>query len=60
MLNIRYLESDMEIMCEKKLGGLICPRKAICEVYTDDDSRYLCRSHLDEFKSKYEEIEENS
>jgi hypothetical protein len=51
---VRYIDIDLEIPCEKSQCGLVCPKKAIAEVYTDNGSRYLCRSHLIEIEQAKE------
>ncbi len=62
MLHVRHIDADLEIDCEYKQGGLVCPRKAIAELYTENDNRYLCQHHLDLAKEENEakelEVEE--
>lgn len=55
MIDVRYIDLDLDIQCEKQQFGLVCPKRAIAEVYYSDESRYLCRFHLSEVK----ELEEN-
>jgi hypothetical protein len=55
MFRVRYLDSEDVVMCEKREGGLVCPHRAICEVYTEDNNKYLCRNHLEDYRDDYEE-----
>jgi hypothetical protein len=54
MLHVRYIDIDLDIKCEIRSALLRCERKAVAEVFTDDDSRYLCRSHLQDYRLDYE------
>ncbi len=61
-LHIRHLEhyDDLNIHCEEHRGGFVCPREAAVFAYDDKGRiRYLCESHLRDWREQLEQEEES-